>query len=78
MDRPCVFLERDEVERGVGLVEQRLRLERLERDDLEAPRAGDAELGLEEVDRGGFFGGDVEFLESWSVWDGSASCSVLP
>lgn len=43
----------DKVERRVGRIEQALRIERLEVDDLEALDAADAELGLEEVHRVG-------------------------
>lgn len=66
VDRSHVLLARDEVERGVGLVEEGLRFEGLEGDDFEAAGAGDAELGLEEVDGRGF-GGDVEFFEGFEL-----------
>ena len=56
-----LLLARHKVEGGIGLVEQRLGLESLQADDLEAAGAGNAQLGLEEVD-GGRLGGDVEFL----------------
>lgn len=62
VDGANVLLPRDEVERRVGLVEERLRLQGLERDDFEATSAGDAELRLKEVDGRGF-SRDVEFLE---------------
>lgn len=66
MDRPLgglvVAPALDEVEGGVGQVQQRLPLERLEADDLEAFGASDADFGLEEVQVVGFCG-YVEFLK---------------
>ena len=61
MDRFRLLLARHEVQRRVRLVEQRLGLERLQTDDLEAAGTGNTQLGLEEVDGGGL-GGDVELL----------------
>ena len=51
-----VFPSRDKVQRRVGLVEQRLRLQGLEADHLKALGAADAELGLQEMDRRRFRG----------------------
>ena len=50
-----------EVQRSIGLVKEGLRFESFEGDDFETAGAADAELGAEEVDRGGF-GGNVELL----------------
>ena len=61
MDRFRLLLARHEVQRRVRLVEQRLGLERLQTDDLEAAGTGNTQLGLEEVDGGGL-GRDVELL----------------
>ena len=61
MDRFRLLLARHEVQRSVRLVEQRLGLERLQADDLEAAGTGNTQLGLEEVDGGGL-GRDVELL----------------
>lgn len=55
------FFPADEIEGGVGLVEQRLRLQRFQTDDFESTRAGDAKLGAQKV-YGGRFRGDVELL----------------
>lgn len=55
------FFPADEIERGVGLVEQRLRLQRFQTDDFESARAGNAKLGAQKVD-GGRFRGDIELL----------------
>ena len=62
MDRPDAFLASDKVQRSIGLVEQRLGLQSLQGHDLEALRTCHAELGLEEVNGGGF-GGDIALLE---------------
>lgn len=61
-DRPLVVALVDEVEVRVGRVEQALRVERLEVDDLEALGAADAQARLEKVDRARL-GRDVELLE---------------
>lgn len=46
------FFPADEIERGVGLVQQRLRLQRFQTDDFESTRAGDAKLRAQKVDGG--------------------------
>ena len=51
-----------EVERRVGLIEEGLRLERLETDHLEAAGTGHAQFGFEEMHRGRL-GGNVKLLE---------------
>lgn len=61
-DRPLVVTLVDEIEVGIGRVEQALRVECLEVDNLESLGASDTKLGLEEVDRGRL-GGDVKLLE---------------
>lgn len=72
-----VFFAGDEVERGVGRVEEGLRLEGFHRDDFEAAGAADAELGFEEVDGGGF-GRDVDFLRGVSRVSGEMGyCDAL-
>ena len=58
-----VFFANDKVERRIGLVEQRLRLQCLETDNFESARAANAELGAQEMYRRRF-GRDVELL----VW----------
>ena len=57
---------RNKVERRVCLVQQVLRFERLEGDDLETTRAANAELRFEKVDAVRV-GWDVEFLEDRST-----------
>lgn len=61
VDRLDVLAPCDEVQRSVGLVQQRLRLESLEGHNLEALGTTNAELGAQEMDRCRF-GGNVEFL----------------
>lgn len=50
MDRLDVLALCNKVERGIGLVQERLRLESLEGDDFEAFGTTNAKLGAEEVD----------------------------
>jgi len=61
VNRFDVLLAHDKVQRGVGLVEQRLGLQRLEADDFETSRAPNAQFGPQEMDRGGR-GRDVELF----------------
>lgn len=53
----------NELEVGIGWIQESLGVERLEVDDLEPFRASDAESRLEEVDRTRL-GGDVELLSN--------------
>ena len=77
MDGFGLLLARNKVQRGIGLIEQRLGLERLETDDLEAAGAGDAQLGFEEVD-GRRLGGNVELLRFDKIMvNGDGDCSII-
>ena len=62
MDGLYALLSRDEVERGVSLVEQRLAFSGFQGHNLEAASAANAECTTQVV-YGGGFGGDVEFLD---------------
>lgn len=56
------LLARDEVERGIGLVEQRLPFSRFQGDDLEAASAAHTQRATQIMNRGGF-SGNVKFLQ---------------
>jgi hypothetical protein len=62
MDWLDVLFTRNEIERSISLIEQRLCLEGLKRHDFKAASTGNAELRLEEMDGRGF-SRDIELFE---------------
>ena len=72
-----VLLERDEIERGIGLIEQWLRNQSVECDDFESARATDTERGAKEVN-GIRLSRDIENLKSCQLMLGkTAFCNLL-